>query len=158
MISLLSRRHLVTSLAAPPMFLTSTAVSSEATAPPLAPIVQASAGTDTALVERALEMRQLAMEKGDQAYGAVVAKDGVIIGQSWSRVMLDQDPTGHAEMSAIRDACLRLESRHLSGATLYSSSRPCPVCEAAAYWAGIQRLVSSPSVDDLGPPRLCGAL
>ncbi|MGI9385252.1 MAG: nucleoside deaminase [Methyloligellaceae bacterium] len=154
---LLSRRRLVASIGVSPIILNSPAVSSRSAAPPLEPIQQPANGTDIALIERAFEMRQLALEKGDQAYGAVVAKDGVVIGQSWSRVIIDQDPTGHAEMSAIRDASLRLGSRHLTGAVLYSSSPPCPMCEAAAYWAGIQRLVSSRNVNDLGPPKLCGA-
>ncbi|NNE79546.1 MAG: nucleoside deaminase, partial [Silicimonas sp.] len=80
-------------------------------------------------------MRQTAVERGDQAYSAVIVQNNQIVGQSWSRVVIDQDPTGHAEMSAIRDAARRLDSRNLTGATMYSSSRPCSMCEAAAYWA-----------------------
>ena len=59
------------------------------------------------------------------------------IGQSQSLVVLNGDPSAHAEMSAIRDAARRVGRRGLRGATLYSSSRPCPMCEAAAFWAGL---------------------
>lgn len=120
------------------------------------PILQPASPSDSAFIERAFEMRQLALDLGDQAYGAVVVRDGRIIGQSWSRVILDQDPTGHAEIAAIRDAARRLKSRDLSGAVLYSSSRPCPMCEAAAYWAGIEKMVHGRSASDAGRPRLCG--
>lgn len=104
---------------------------------------------------RAFEMRQIAAERGDQAYGAVIVRDNQIIGQSWSRVVIDQDPTGHAEMAAIRDAAKRLGSRDLTRAVMYSSSRPCPMCEAAAYWAGIDQLMYGRNLESAGSPRLC---
>ena len=108
-----------------------------------------------AFIERAFEMRQRALDQGDQGYGAVVVRDGRIIGQSWSRVILDSDPTGHAEMAAIRDAARRQQSHRLSGAWLYSSSRPCPMCEAGAYWAGIEKMIHGRDAADAGRPRLC---
>ncbi len=104
---------------------------------------------------RAFEMQQLASDKGDQAYGAVIVRNGIIVGQSWSRVVLDNDPTGHAEISAIRDAAARLANGNLSGCTMYSSSRPCPMCEAAAYWAGIAAMVHGRDLNDSGSPQLC---
>jgi tRNA(Arg) A34 adenosine deaminase TadA len=110
---------------------------------------------DAAFIRRAFEMRRLAVEQGDQAYGAVVVRHGTIIGQSWSRVILDRDPTGHAEMAAIRDAARRLADRNLRGAILYSSSRPCPMCEAAAYWAGIETMIYGEDATSAGPPQLC---
>ena len=120
-----------------------------------AAIVQPAAPDKMAFIERAFEMRRLAVENGDQAYGAVIVRDNVIVGQSWSRVVLDQDPTGHAEISAIRDAARRLKSRSLKGAILYSSSRPCPMCEAAAYWADIDGMIYGRNADNAGAPRLC---
>jgi len=120
------------------------------------PILQPETPDKTAFMQRAFEMRQYALDRGDQAYGAVIVRGGSIVGQSWSRVILDQDPTAHAETAAIRDAARRLRSRDLSGATLYSSSRPCPMCEAAAYWAGIGRLVYGRDLTDGGSPNLCG--
>ena len=120
-----------------------------------APIIQPNTADASAFIERAFAMRQRAVDLGDQAYGAVVVRDGVIVGQSWSRVVIDRDPTGHAEMAAIRDAARRLDSRDLGGAVLYSSSRPCPMCEAAAYWAGIGDMVHGRQGASAGPPRLC---
>jgi len=111
---------------------------------------------DRAFIERAFMMRQAAIDSGDQAYGAVIVRDGSIVGQSPSRVLLLNDPTAHAEMEAIRDASRRIGSRMLRGCTLYSSSPACPMCEAAAYWAGIERQVSGSQVYDGGRPQLCG--
>ena len=119
-------------------------------------IVQPASATAEAFIERAIEMRRLAEEKGDQSYGAVVVRDNRIIGQSWSKVVIDGDPTAHAEISAIRDAARRTNSRNLAGAILYSSSRPCPMCEAAAYWANIQEMIYGRSGQSGGVPRLCG--
>ncbi len=120
-------------------------------------IIQPDIRTDKSFIKRAFDMRQLATKYGDQAYGAVVVRGLRIIGQSWSRVVIDEDPTGHAEMAAIRDAARRERNRDLSGATLYSSSRPCPMCEAAAHWAGISALVYSASAMRVVPPQLCAS-
>ncbi len=120
------------------------------------PIPQPAAPGDAAFIDRAFEMRQSAIDYGDQAYGAVVVFDNIIIGQSWSRVILDQDPTAHAEMAAIRDAAHRLNSRDLGGAVMYSSSRPCPMCEAAAFWAGVGLMVFGRDMKGAGTPELCG--
>ena len=122
----------------------------------LAAIDQPDTSTDRSFIDRAFEMRALAIRIGDQAYGAIVVRDGIIVGQSASHVVVNQDPTAHAEMEAIRDAAHRLGSRDLSGCTLYSSSPACPMCEAAAYWADIDRMVSGKSAYDGGHPSLCG--
>ncbi len=108
-----------------------------------------------AFIERAFAMRKKALDSGEQGYGAVVVKLGRIVGQAPSRVVLNGDPTAHAEMEAIRDAARRL-GRNLSGCRLYSSSPPCPMCEAAAYWAGIERLFHGRTITDGGRPELCG--
>lgn len=118
-------------------------------------VVQPDNPGDQAFVGRAFEMRRQAQEIGDQVYGAVVVRDGIIIGQSPSHVVVHRDPTAHAEMEAIRDAARRLGSRDLSNCTLYSSSPACPMCEAAAYWADIGRLVYGENARDGGRPRLC---
>jgi tRNA(Arg) A34 adenosine deaminase TadA len=110
---------------------------------------------DQSFIDRAFEMRQQAIDSGDQSYGAVVVRDGIIVGQSPSHVIGHRDPTAHAEMEAIRDAAARLGSRDLSGCTLYSSSPACPMCEAAAYWADIDRMVYGEAVSDAGRPSLC---
>lgn len=118
-------------------------------------IVQPISPNDRGFIERAFEMRRLAVEYGDQAYGAVIVRDGIVIGQSWSRVVLDQDPTGHAEIAAIRDAARRQKERNLKDAIMYSSSRPCPMCEAAAYWAGIDAMMYGMNATNAGAPKLC---
>ena len=109
-----------------------------------------------AFIDRAFEMRRQAEADGDQAYGAVVVRGNAIVGQAPSRVVVNRDPTAHAEMQAIRDAAQRLGSRDLSGCILYSSSKPCPMCEAAAYWAGIEQLTFGRDMTDGGTPGLCG--
>lgn len=121
----------------------------------LEPIPQPAGKSDAVFIERAFEMRQRALEEGDQAYGAVIVQSGVIVGQSLSRVILDNDPTAHAELSSIRDAARRIRSRDLSGAIMYSSSRPCPMCEAAAYWAGISQMIYGRDARSAGAPHLC---
>ena len=118
-------------------------------------IEQPPARDDDAFIARAFEMQRLASDAGDQAYGAVVVRDGRIVGQAPSRVVIAGDPTAHAEMEAIRDAARRLGSRNLSGCLLYSSSRACPMCEAAAYWAGIDGMRYGRSARDAGRPTLC---
>ena len=120
-----------------------------------APIPQPAEPEHQSFMQRALDMRQAAIDQGDQAYGAIIVRDRVIVGQSWSRVILDQDPTGHAEMAAIRDAARRLGDRVLRGTVMYSSSRPCPMCEAAAYWAGIGEMIHGSDMTSAGSPRLC---
>lgn len=70
-------------------------------------------------------------------FGAIIVKDGVIIGKGVNRVTTNLDPTAHAEIMAIRSACQHLKSFKLNNSILYSSCEPCPMCLSAAYWAGI---------------------
>lgn len=115
----------------------------------------APAGSDRKrFAERALAMRRAAEAGGDQPYGAVVVIDGRIVAEAPSRVVDRRDPTAHAEMEAIRDACARLGTRSLAGAELYGSARACPMCEAAAYWAGVGRMFHGADGTDAGSPRL----
>ena len=118
-------------------------------------IIQPQTASDAAFIRRAFDMRQRAVDLGDQAYGAIIVKNDLIIGQSWSRVVVDGDPTAHAEMAAVRDAAMRNGPANLRGATMYSSSRPCPMCEAACYWAGIDGMVHGRSATNAGRPTLC---
>lgn len=119
-------------------------------------IKQPSSKDEQTFIKRAFEKRKEASQSGDQPYGAIVVKNGVIVGQSASKVMIRNDPTAHAEMEAIRDATQRLGNRDLNGCTLYSSSRACPMCESAAYWANIDRMVYGKTASDAGQPTLCG--
>lgn len=103
--------------------------------------------------EAAVAMRELALSWGDQPYGAVLVRDGRIIGHGPSRVVRLGDPDAHAEREAIRDALRSLGPGATRGAELVSTSRPCPRCEAAAACAGITRLVFGPDLQDAGAPR-----
>ena len=102
---------------------------------------------------RAIEMRRIAVERGDQAFGAVVVKDGRIVGEGASAVVTGPDPTAHGEVQAIRDAARRLGTPQLTGCELYTTFRPCPMCETAAYWAWISRIYHGEAITDAGPPR-----
>ena len=101
---------------------------------------------------RAEDMKQTAVNAGDQPYGAVVVKGGRIVGAGPSRVVTHRDPTAHAEMEAIRDASRRLGTGDLSGCILYGTSRPCRMCETAAYWAKISRFVYGSGMVEGGAP------
>ena len=105
-------------------------------------------------VERALAMQQVASQRGDQPYGALVVRGDRVLAEAPSRVVSRRDPTAHAEMEAIRDACQQISDRSLAGCVLYSSARPCRMCEAAAFWAGIASMVFGADGTDGGPPRL----
>jgi guanine deaminase len=105
-------------------------------------------------MRRAFEMRRLAIERGDQPYGAVIVREGRIVGEGASAVLTAPDPTAHAEMQAIRHAARRLRTRDLSGCEMYGTSRACPMCQAGAYWAGLSRLWYGESIVDGGTPRL----
>ena len=105
-------------------------------------------------MEQAQRMRSLALEMGDQGYGAVIVKDGRIVGQGPSRVVVNRDPTAHAEMEAIRDAARNLGTRDLRGCVMYGTSRACPMCEAAAYWANLESVRFGSSISNGGEPRL----
>ena len=71
-------------------------------------------------------------------FGAVVVMNGKVIGKGGNKVSSQNDPTAHAEIVAIRDACQNIGNFDLSGATLYSTCEPCPMCLSAIYWANIQ--------------------
>ncbi len=104
-------------------------------------------------MRRAEALRDAAMRAGDQPYGAVVLRGELVVGAAPSRVVTHSDPTAHAEMEAIRDAARQLGTRDLSGCVLVSTSRPCRMCEAAAGWAGISRMVHGAALTDAGAPR-----
>jgi tRNA(Arg) A34 adenosine deaminase TadA len=82
----------------------------------------------------ALSIESVAQQRGGP-FGAVIVKDGAIIGEGFNRVTSSNDPTAHAEVVAIRAACAQLHAFHLDGAVIYTSCQPCPMCHAAIYWA-----------------------
>ncbi len=73
-------------------------------------------------------------------FGALVVRDGRVLGRGANLVTSSNDPTAHAEMVAIRAACARLESFQLTGCAVYSSCEPCPMCLSALYWARPERI------------------
>jgi guanine deaminase len=81
------------------------------------------------------------MERNDGGpFGAIVVKDGNIVGRGNNRVTSSNDPTAHAEVVAIRDACKNLGSFQLDGCDIYTSCEPCPMCLGAIYWARPERV------------------
>jgi tRNA(adenine34) deaminase len=104
-------------------------------------------------IDAAFKMKDAAVRSGDQAFGAVVVRDRRIIGFGPSRVVLRRDLTAHAEREAMREAQARLGSTDLDGCLLYSTSRPCSNCEAAAAAARIARMFYGSDATDAGVPR-----
>ncbi len=81
-------------------------------------------------------------------FGAVVVKSGVVVGEGANHVTAAKDPTAHAEIVAIRAACLRLDSFQLNGCEIYSSCEPCPMCLAAIYWSRLDKIFYASSRHD----------
>lgn len=81
-------------------------------------------------------------------FGAVIVKDGVIVGRGHNEVIKNNDPTCHGEMQAIRDACRHLGTYDLSGCELYTSAQPCPMCLSAIIWANIKTVYYGCSAED----------
>ena len=73
-------------------------------------------------------------------FGAVVVKDGLIVGEGKNNVLINHDPTAHAEINAIRNACDNLKTHDLKGCALYTSCYPCPMCLSAIIWANIKEV------------------
>jgi guanine deaminase len=87
---------------------------------------------------------QLALENVQSGaggpFGAVIVKDNKIISEAANRVVFENDPTAHAEVAAIRQACKKLNAFHLQGCEIYASCEPCPMCLGAIYWARLSRI------------------
>jgi tRNA(Arg) A34 adenosine deaminase TadA len=134
----LDRRHLLSGVALSSLFLRATPAIAQS-APEGQPLKQPADRTKAGFLARARELRDQAVQEGDQAYGAVVVRDGVIVGEGRNYVVLHHDPTAHAELLAVRDAARRLKKRDLSDCDVYSTATPCPMCQGALYWARIRR-------------------
>lgn len=92
-------------------------------------------------MQRAIDLAVTNVTSGGGPFGAVVVKDDIVIATGENRVTLDNDPSAHAEVTAIRRACAALNSFSLEGTTLYSSCEPCPMCASAALWARVDSIV-----------------
>ncbi len=81
-------------------------------------------------------------------FGAVIVKDGIIVGRGDNHVLINHDPTAHAEVMAIRDACKNLGTHDLSGCVVYTSCYPCPMCMSAIIWANIKEVYYGNTKED----------
>ncbi len=88
----------------------------------------------------ALSAQTALVDSAGGAFGCVIVQDGAIIAEGANRVVAERDPTWHAEIDAIRKACRSKGNFKLRRAVLYTSAEPCPMCMAAAYWAGIKAI------------------
>jgi guanine deaminase len=85
---------------------------------------------------------------GDRPFGAVVVKNGKIVGEGRNCIGSAKDPTAHSEVMAIRDACTRLGTTDLAGCELYTSCEPCPMCAGAIFWARLDKVYYAVSAAD----------
>jgi len=95
---------------------------------------------DKQYMREAIRLANESVERGGGPFGAIIVKDGEVIAGSSNSVTIDNDPTAHAEVNTIRQACSKLGTFDLSGATIYTSCEPCPMCLGAIYWAHISRI------------------
>jgi len=93
-------------------------------------------------MREAIRLSREMMQQGQGGpFGAVIVQDGRILSRGWNSVTSQNDPTAHAEITAIREACRVLGTFRLAGCELYASCEPCPMCLGAAYWARLDRVV-----------------
>lgn len=100
-------------------------------------------------MRRAIELARNGMQSGDGGpFGAVVVKNGRIIGEGWNRVLASVDPTAHGEITAIRNACRREGTHLLDGCEIFTTGEPCPMCLGAIHWARIHRIYFGFRIED----------
>lgn len=101
-------------------------------------------------MKRAIELSERASikEKTGGVFGAVIVKDGKIISEGYNQVLKHNDPTWHAEIQAIKEACKKLGTPHLEGCVLYTSAECCPMCLCAAYWAHLDHIFYGATIQD----------
>jgi tRNA(Arg) A34 adenosine deaminase TadA len=101
-------------------------------------------------MRRAIELaRQTSIEeKAGGPFGCVIVKDGEIVGEGSNSVLADGDPTSHAEMNAIRNACKQLGTHDLSGCVVYTTGEPCPMCYAGCWWARVDSIYYASTIQD----------
>ena len=96
--------------------------------------------TQDDFMRRAIALSHAMVKAGGGPFGAVIVKDGAILAEGANRVTSANDPTAHAEIVAIREACAKLGRFSLAGCEIYTSCEPCPMCLAAIYWARLDRV------------------
>ena len=103
---------------------------------------------DEHFIREAINLSIKNIENGGGPFGAVIVCNGEIIARGVNRVTLNNDPTAHAEVNAIREACDKLKTFDLSNCQIYSSCEPCPMCLGAIYWARLNKLVFANTKSD----------
>lgn len=103
---------------------------------------------DREFMQQAIELSKENVLNGGGPFGAVIVRDGAVIATGTNRVTANNDPTAHAEVNAIRSACAKEGTFKLEGCTCYTSCEPCPMCLAALYWAGVERIFYGNTKDD----------
>lgn len=96
----------------------------------------------------AIELAMESVNTGGGPFGAVIVRNGKVIATGVNRVTVCNDPTAHAEVNAIRDACIALGTFNLEGCVLYASCEPCPMCLGAIYWAHIDKVYYAAGKND----------
>lgn len=99
-------------------------------------------------MREAISLSCESVRQGGGPFGAVIVKDGKIVARGSNSVTLLNDPTAHAEMTAIRAACSAMKVFRLEGCELYTSCEPCPMCLSAIYWAGIRKIYFANTRED----------
>lgn len=99
-------------------------------------------------MQMAIDLAVENVKNGGGPFGAVIVKDGKVLATGVNQVTTNNDPTAHAEVTAIRNACSKLSTFDLEGSTIYSSCEPCPMCLGAIYWAHISHLYCGGTKDD----------
>lgn len=99
-------------------------------------------------MKRAIELAQKGVDETGGPFGCVIVKDGQIVGEGYNEVTSTNDPTAHAEVVAIRNACKALGSFQLDGCEIYTSCEPCPMCLGAIYWARPARVFYAGTRED----------
>lgn len=100
-------------------------------------------------MRHAIQLSKKKMEAGfGGPFGAVITKDGKIIAEGFNQVTSSNDPTAHAEVTAIREACKVLDTFDLAGCEIYTSCEPCPMCLSAIYWARLDTIYYANSRED----------
>ena len=102
-----------------------------------------------AWMRQAIDLAIEKMRAGEGGpFGAIIVRDGQIVGRGWNRVTSTNDPTAHAEVNAIRNACQLLNTFSLNGCAIYCSCQPCPMCHCALLWARIDDIFYAATAAD----------
>jgi guanine deaminase len=105
---------------------------------------------DSTKMQAALDAAYASIQQGAGGpFGACIVREGEILAVAANQVLAAHDPTAHAEVTAIRQACARLETHLLQGAQIYSTTEPCPMCFAAIHWAQIGRVIYGTGIEDV---------